>query len=272
MLKSNPFKACLLIPAIVFCLSLNGVFADPCPDCPPNMSTIQGTVDYPDSWFLKWDPNNPDTMGRGTQVNVNVLGGRAPYSWSVSGSGFSLAESQTQGLSNTLFADGTACGSAVVAVTDSHSSSPVEGSVRAPDHGQWVEIIPAECMIPGPPTSWADTSGHDSLVRVEGKYRQVQLYHYTLKSGVSRVTLDQCEAYFSHIDCSSLCSSYPSSDPEWGCTECVKDILIGKDGCNLRNDWPYCVGCVKDTLGRGWYPGIGCRTSTGLQLFEWQCQ
>ncbi len=62
MLKIKPFKAYLLIAAIVFCFSLNGVSADPCPDCPPNIPTIPGTVQHSADWLLEWDPGNPDQI------------------------------------------------------------------------------------------------------------------------------------------------------------------------------------------------------------------
>ena len=137
MLKSNPFKACLLIPAIIFCLNLSGFSSDQCipPDCLPSLSTIQGTVEYPEEWLLEWDPSNPDQINRNNSVLLKVISGFPPYTWSASGTGFTLEDDTTQDLSNTLYADNTAC-VATVTVTDSRGQT-VSGDVRC-SCGGWV--------------------------------------------------------------------------------------------------------------------------------------
>ncbi len=88
---------------------------------------------------LEYNSNNPEEIYRDGSVTISVIGGTPPYSWSVSGTGFSLAESQTTGLSNTLFADSNACGSSTITVTDG-SSAHVSFSIREPNHGQWVGV------------------------------------------------------------------------------------------------------------------------------------
>jgi len=137
MLKSNPFKACFLAAVLVFCLSLNGFSEKPCrpPDCPPNISTIPGTVQYSADWVFEWDPGNPDVIDRNNSVSLNVIGGAPPYTWLVSGTGFTMENETTQGLSNQLFADSTAC-VATVTVSDSRGQS-VSGDLRC-NCGGWV--------------------------------------------------------------------------------------------------------------------------------------
>jgi len=88
---------------------------------------------------LQFDPSNPDEIDRNSSISINIIGGCPPYTWSVSGNGFSLQESQTTGLTNTLIADGTACGSATITVTGCDGNS-VTGHVRCTT-GLWKEIV-----------------------------------------------------------------------------------------------------------------------------------
>ncbi len=171
-MKTIP-KTSFLLLIFIFCLLLNTHTSANLDDCP--VPTMQGEV----KWFFEWDPSNPDTIDRQTQVAVSVTGGIAPYDWSVSGSGFSLAESQTQGLSNILYADDTACGSAFITVADAQGA--VDGSVRVPDHGRWVTICygSQDCwqLCGEPTTSWYTVSYYRwEAVKVQGGYRQFDGY------------------------------------------------------------------------------------------------
>jgi len=269
MLKKKSIKAGLLVLTIVFGLKPNGFSTGPCPppyDCPPSLSTIQETVQFTQDWHFKWDPNNPQEINRNSSVVIKVIGGQAPYNWAVSGAGFRLADGQTQDQSNVLSADVTVCGSAVVAVTDSQYSPPVEGSVRAKDQGKWVEIIPAKCVIPGAPTI---VSGFgDLVIRIEGKYQQIQAYTNTYRGGGGFYPSSD---YCNEEDCSGLCAAYIGiCDPDWGCTECVKDVRVTNE-CNVRSDWPYCFSCTYNERRSGWGDSVTCRCTVRLQLLEWQC-
>ena len=59
-----------------------------------------------------------DTIVRNTSISIYVSGGCGPYSWVVSGTGFSLEHSTTDDNENSLLADGTACGAAEITCTD----------------------------------------------------------------------------------------------------------------------------------------------------------
>ncbi|RLB33025.1 MAG: hypothetical protein DRH12_18870, partial [Deltaproteobacteria bacterium] len=78
-------------------------------------------IAYPDDWgsALEWDPQNPQEIKRETSVTLTVSGGSPPYDWAVTGQGFTLDKRVTQGGQNVLKADSTACGAAVVSVSDS---------------------------------------------------------------------------------------------------------------------------------------------------------
>lgn len=64
------------------------------------------------------DAGSDDTIARNNSATVAVTGGCGPFSWTVSGTGFTLDSATTSGLTNTLNADGTACGTAKITVTD----------------------------------------------------------------------------------------------------------------------------------------------------------
>ena len=280
MLKSNLLKACLLTPAIVFCLSLNGVFADPCPDCPPNMSTIQGAVEYPASWLLKWDPNNPQQINRNSSVEVNVIGGRPLYTWSVSGIGFwfDAAYTQTEIVTDTrtvtLYADDTACGAATISVTDLHEDT-VNGSIRG-SSGRWV-LIGSTCQVPGPATNYLGYSQYHGwqYERIVDKYRQSQYYR------IGGYFYGTC--LWEEPPCGNqYYSCYPASNPG---EECITLESTGRMDGYDRKEFPcvwqspeawseanddYNTYC-SDLGALGW-TSMQCLSSNNLRIEEWQCQ
>lgn len=83
---------------------------------------------------FKFEDSNQE-VGPGGSLVLGISGGVPPYDWSVQGNGFWLEESQSQGLSNTLYADNTACGSAMVGITDACNVT-VTGSIRC-TQGIW---------------------------------------------------------------------------------------------------------------------------------------
>lgn len=237
MLKSKPFKACLLIPAIVFCLNLSGFSSDQCipPDCPPNISTIQGTVEYPAGWLLEWDPNNPQVINRNGSVAVNVISGVPPYSWSVSGSGFSLATDETQGLSNTLYADDTAC-VATVTVTDSRGQI-VSGDVRC-SCGNW-DYKGDYCGLPG-----------DYDVKESGGL--VGFFIYTKYQG------NKMQEQMTRTSSNVICSGDPPCNDRCAWTW---------QGCSATVGCTSCIEPYEEWCGDSGY----CRCNSYLYYYEYEC-
>ena len=76
-----------------------------------------------------------DTIVKSTTTPVYFKGGCSPYEWSVSGTGFTLENSTTTGLSNTLIAGSTACGTATITCTDKCGHT-ADGEVRCTS-GSW---------------------------------------------------------------------------------------------------------------------------------------
>jgi RHS repeat-associated protein len=93
---------------------------------------------------FQYDPNTPDEIDRNSSIPINVIGGCTPYTLSVSGNGFSLT-------GKTLFADGTACGTATITVTD-YCGNNATGYVRCTE-GTWStpEEYGTYCMLPPGP-------------------------------------------------------------------------------------------------------------------------
>jgi len=83
------------------------------------------------------DANSDDTIDRNGTATIVVKDGCPPFSWSVSGTGFSIPAS-TDGRTNTLSADETACGTATITVTD-HCGDNCTGYVRCTE-GQWEPV------------------------------------------------------------------------------------------------------------------------------------
>jgi hypothetical protein len=254
MLKSNTFKLCFLIPVIIFCLNLKGFSFDQCvpPDCPSDISTIPQTVEFTADWLLEWDPNNPQQINRNSSVTVNVINGVPPYSWSVSGSGFSLDDNITEGLSNTLLADYAACGSAEITVTDSRNATAT-GSVRC-SAGQWVQVTD-DCQIPGP-------ANNGNYERIEGQYRVYQRYT-TNGATSSSACQDDEDGTFTCDNAGSLGSCYTRFEScdggsGMGCVECISHGVFP---------------CVQqEPCGDGTYKTVRCYCTSAFTLYEWQCQ
>jgi hypothetical protein len=142
MLKLKVLINVLLILTILFCLHpINISFAGDCSDKGDGAGTptVAGDYNYTDSWFsnIQFDPGNPDEIDQNDAITISIIGGCSRYTWSVNGNGFSLAESQTTGLTNTLIADDTACGAATITVTGC-GGQIVTGHVRCTADSQWV--------------------------------------------------------------------------------------------------------------------------------------
>ena len=124
MIKRKFLKICLFMLMLVFCSYFSGAaFAGICDECNNSggVQTFSGIFIVPPEWrAIKWAPDNLKVINRNATLTVSVINGTYPYSWSVSGTGFSLDPVQTQkkGSSNKLTAEDTACGAAEITVTD----------------------------------------------------------------------------------------------------------------------------------------------------------
>jgi hypothetical protein len=188
---------------------------DPCGNVCCHDSEITCKVCPPDI-VISWDDGiSADTIGQGNggfaTAGVAVLDGLGPYSWSVAGTGFSMLHANTEGKTNTLQADDTACGPATITVTD-FCGDTTTGYVRC-TAGQWTEIGFTSCVITG-----AITEG-DGATRIEGKYKLVENWSNSCSSsglGCSDPTWGLC--YYLYANCHCLTSGCHAT---MGCTQCL---------------------------------------------------
>ena len=152
---------------------------------------------------------NPETIIRSNSVTLTVQDGLGPYTWSVSGTGFSIA-ALTSGTSNSLIADGTACGTATVTVTDFCGNSDTY-EVRCTT-GSWSGWSgSASCQLTGgiydtylgtgPPCSGANRG----FQLTQGKYRQAHCL-YNCQAGYVYCTTPWCtsNACLSNLNCAAF--------------------------------------------------------------------
>jgi hypothetical protein len=172
-------------PSTVFAFNYpNGnenVIVDTCP--PENsgqssggVSTVSGDHNYPPDWScpenlsLEYDTaNSNETIDRNGTGNLVITGDDGPYyTWSVSGQGFWFDANYTiktltnNGITATLYADGTACGSATITITA--CGVQAKGYVRCTT-GKWAECA-ILCDGTHDGTCWAPGSG--ACVKIEG--------------------------------------------------------------------------------------------------------
>lgn len=127
-----------------------------------------------------WNDDNAETVAREGFMTITIDNGYGPFTWAVSGTGFSLADEETALGSNDLSADETACGTATVTVTDACGESTVTGYVRCTT-GEWVTKSNT-CVLTGGGSLVEGTMPNCSptdckYVLTQGNKRQTQSIH-----------------------------------------------------------------------------------------------
>ena len=191
------------------------------------------TCEMCDDSEIAWDdPTSADTIVRNGSATVAItdsVGKGGPYSWSVSGTGFSLANATTEGLANTLYAGGTACGTATITVTGCNGKV-VTGYVRCTT-GVWVTV--ASCNSPSGCSRVLTTVGTYQLI--SNKKRVNEIVSAYLKTYIGACQAAPCiKAYpcqCSALNCQCAC------DPKR--TTVVNEELYNICGVNeyTEQDW-----------------------------------
>lgn len=126
---------------------------------------------------MAWDSGtSAETIDRVDSVAVAITGLNTPFTWSVSGTGFSIELEVTGGLINVLHANATACGSAVITVTGCDDRE-VTGSVRCTT-GQWV-LKSSDCQMPGASGSVVVSGLSFNVTYISGHQKQYSAYSPT---------------------------------------------------------------------------------------------
>jgi hypothetical protein len=224
-------KISLIILIFSFCLHLTGpTVADECWDREGSGPTVTGNYTYPP---FQYDPDNPDEIDRNNSIPICVIGGIPPYTWQVNGNGFSLSEGATEGLTNTLIAESTACGAATITVTDKFGAS-CTGYVRCTT-GNWSDFVQVAITVKGDvcpdnPNCKSSSGSYDYVCNgISNKY-QYRKYSVHSSSGMhcpgelcggDPTRSGACELTVSYENC-----SYTQTD---GCCGCCCVILYRRE-------------------------------------------
>lgn len=199
-----------------------------------------------------------DTAERQEEVDawVDCQGwGSPPFTWTVTGTGFSLSKARTYSdqETNVLSAGGTACGSAIIQVSDSRGVT-ASGSVRCPSSGKW-EPKGYYC-------------GFDQVVPAS-EYRYGKPYHYfKAYHGNKRVDMTitgsggsgTCSTPWQDYDYSYYCA-------ERDCHKYISKARLDPKPCidtTSLVSWSLCE-CYESTI---W----NCMFPKGISYFEWECR
>jgi hypothetical protein len=198
--------------------------------------------------------NSAQTVMQSSSATVYVTGGAPPYTWDISGTGFSLQHSETTVPSNTVIASSGACGSGVITVEDK-CDFQTGGSIRCSDGGGWFNV--------------ADTALGDDKDLACGPMFGVgrDLFQYWAGYGESYRGKHRMKEHYGRRDLGwhypGICDVCNSTSYELGPTSC----LLGRTPlCEETYPWsnPGAGPCC--TLAHRY-----CHYMTRFQLWEWRC-
>jgi len=183
---------------------------------------------------------NPETIARSNSITLTVENGLAPYSWGVSGTGFTIA-ALTGGLSNSLIADATACGVATVTVTDACGNSDTyEVRCTTGSWTVWSAISTSNCKRSGGGTyiglgtgDPCHAGGEPQYELKQGKYWQAHCVDHCYSS-YANCTLPWCVGH----DCLTglSCSDFGGGVTQWN-----GDVIycVGNNNCYGTSGYAY---------------------------------
>jgi len=181
------------------------------------VSTLPDDWQYDLSWLFYWNPDNPQEIDRNSSVEISVIGGFPPYTWQVSGNGFSLSLNETEGTSNALYSDDTACGTATITVTDK-CGDECTGYVRCSE-GEWSVVV--GWSTGGTPSS----CGPGEVMKYIGSLKVQYLCtdNFTnncIKDWVFTAPISGQSVTLNGSDCGGACYWYSGYPAGWYCNAC----------------------------------------------------
>jgi hypothetical protein len=236
-------------------------------------------IDCPPEVALEYDTDNSaETIAQSDTATVYVTGGASPYQWAVSGTGYTLQDSETTVGQNTLISDGTSCGAAAITITDA-CEDEVTGYVRNTT-GTWASKG-ATCGLVAGVGSWTidcyepleyQWSYTGSAIVGYQKQWQTGRLNVNASGQSGKPTQGECEADRAAYNCgaySSPCLPFASS---WTLTK-------AESNCNQTPRWQgiyeECGGywttrpCTKS--GSNWYFIRAGHIGDTIEYFEWEC-
>lgn len=197
---------------------------------------------------ISYSSGNPATIGQSTEATITVDDGCGPFSWSVSGTGYSFAQPKTASRSNTLIADGSACGTATITVTDDCADTAT-GYVRNTTGG-WVQKS-AICEMSGVGTTG---DGGSTWELITGNKKQTQS---VVKVGTCNDACDQCGDL---CGCSGCCNDGGAGCSGLACESCI----------DYWSEWGgYLVPYIQYVAGE--QTKCNYYYTSSLSYYEWEC-
>jgi len=194
-----------------------------------------------------YDANNPETIARSAGAEILVTGGCGPFTWEVSGTGFTFSSSQSDDRSNTLNADATACGTATLTLTDA-CGTVLTNYVRCTT-GQWVDTGNNACTVTGVGT------------QITGSFPTCSPCEYEIISGNKKVVA----TIYGPNTGEDYCRDYLESCEAGDTYECASS---GQDNCEACGASPITTcTCYEDYAGNVDY----CWCSGGKVDYTWVC-
>ena len=262
----NQTSKLFLSPILVFLLFCNFSWAnDVCGD----------GAGYPDQYPFKncgsvstltWDQaNSCEELADNSSCAVAVAGGQGPYTWTISGTGFSFASGQTSIHTSentvTVFTQ-DACGAGSITVTDG-CGSVVDNAVRSVD-GEWVVVVSPNslepCKITGDYSDLVSTSNTFKFEVIKGKYKLIQ-DTYTSFWGID------CQLPNGYQHCNDPGSIYAFDDNNPTHHSCIKNFVGTNELIHYEHDH-----CWWEQLeSNGWQCKRTYWAEHTKYLYEWQC-
>ena len=143
---------------------------------------------------------SPATINRAGSGTIYVVAGTSPYTWTITGTGLTLDNAVTAGLSNGVNADGAACGCGKITVTDACGNVAL-GGIRVVEASTWGSYYDQEVVNFCAEAKWGNTEVFEDCDHDCYTHKQVYGGGW-------------------HTDCPScLCADYllEHSDSEAGC-------------------------------------------------------
>lgn len=144
---------------------------------------------------LAWadEEDLPETISRNDLEGLTVRNGKGPYTWTITGAGFSLDYDETAGKGNIVRTDNTACGSGTVTVTDSCGKT-ISHTIRC-TYGQWGAWVSDTCGAPGVGTlSYVWNDDLMAFTRTSGGFQTEQRINRVGSISYSGKTPESCQA------------------------------------------------------------------------------
>ena len=236
---------------------------------------------------LAWDwDNSAETIGQDDSVAIFITGGAPPFTWTVSGEGYTLRRYEGSVRYNTLYSEPDTCGSAIITVTDS-CGTQVVGSVRNTT-GYW-NLMPApdgsNCGLPGASGAWnieciggvLDGKWPIWLYVTLGYQRQYHKETLGINSAAQGAapTQEECESNRASYNCgswSSECLAYQSAwtltRPPATCEATVRWTGLYEE-CPSPGLWTT-KECTT-VFGTSWSFIRAAHSDAILNYWEWEC-